>query len=135
MTGLFQVDEMRSESESRPLVVIVDDDPSVRRALSRCLRAAGLEVEALASAGELLAYEWPAQPACLVIDIHLPDMDGLALLRCLAGRRSRVPVVVITGDLDPELRSEALRQGAAGFLTKPYDEGQLLETIRGALDR
>jgi len=112
----------------------VDDDSSIRRSLSRLLRLAGFDVKALASAGELLACEWPARPACLVIDIHLPDINGLVLLQ-EPSIDSQIPVIVLTGDPDPELRTQALQQGAAAFLNKPFDNEQLLQAIRCALIR
>lgn len=126
---------MRDHSETRPLVVIVDDDVRVRRALSRYLRLAGFEIAALANAGELLAYEWPARPACLVIDVHLPDMNGLALLSRIREANPRLPVVAITGDTDPDMKRQALWQGAAAFLTKPFAGDRLVAEIRAALGR
>lgn len=121
-------------SDAHPLVVVVDDDPSVRRSLGRFLCTAGFEVKTMASAGELLAYDWPARPTCLVVDIHLPDMNGLALLRRIAAANSRLPVVVISGEVNPELGTEALRQGAMAFLAKPIDTDRLLNEVQSALD-
>jgi len=118
---------------ARPLVVVVDDDPSIRRALARLLRSASLEVEAFGSAGELLACNGSLQPACLVVDVHLPDMNGISLLRELVAAEPARPVVMITGDRDPELRLRALQAGAAAVLIKPFDEGQLLDEVRRAL--
>src|SRR5262245_6430510 len=101
------------ESLGNPLVIgVVDDDPSVRRALARLLRSACLSVEIFANAAELLAYEGPLRPVCLIVDIHLPDMDGVTLLRRVVAAEPGLPVVMITGDADPELRARALQGGA-----------------------
>ncbi len=124
---------MRGPAQGPLLVVVVDDDPSVRTALSRLLRSVGLEVEVLASAGELLLDARPVQPACLVLDVHLPDVNGLDLLRQLVATGSCPAVVVLTGDLDPSLRTQALAAGATAFVTKPFDDGQLLAEVRRAL--
>ena len=126
---------MREPLAGRPLVAVVDDDPAVRQALTRLLCTADLEVRAFASAGELLAGDWPVQIRCLVIDFHMPDMDGLALLRRIAETRPQLPVVIISGESDPELRTQALRQGAAAFLTKPIDDEELLKEVLYTLGR
>jgi len=113
----------------------MDDDPSIRRALDRLLRSAGLSVEAFASAAELFARESPVRPMCLVLDIHLPDMNGLDVLRRVIAADPGLPVLIITGELDPDLRKQALQAGAAAFLIKPVDEDQLLKEIHRALLR
>src|SRR6185436_1322928 len=118
-----------------PLVLVMDDDPSIRRALDRLLRSAGLSVEAFASAAELFARESPVRPMCLVLDIHLPDMNGLDVLRRVIAADPGLPVLIITGELDPDLRKQALQAGAAAFLIKPVDEDQLLKEIHRALLR
>jgi FixJ family two-component response regulator len=122
----------RSETQP-PLVVIMDDDPSIRRALDRLLRAAGLSVETFASAAELFARESPVRPMCLVLDIHLPDMNGLDVLKGIIAADQGVPVLIITGETDPELREKALRAGASAFLSKPFDDDQLLKEIHRVL--
>jgi two-component system response regulator FixJ len=124
---------MPESSTARPLVVVVDDDPSIRKALARLLRSASLEVETFGSAGELLVHNGSFHPACLVVDVHLPDIDGISLLRQLVAAAPGLPVVMITGDRDPELRLRALQEGAAAVLVKPFDEGRLLDEIRRAL--
>jgi|1185.fasta_scaffold59306_2 two-component system response regulator FixJ len=124
---------MPEPSTARPLVVVVDDDPSIRKALARLLRSASLEVEVFGSAGDLLARNGSLRPACLVIDVHLPDMNGISLLRQLVAAEPGRPVVMITGDRDPELRLRALQEGAAAVLVKPFDEDQLLDEVRRAL--
>lgn len=120
-------------SEAQPLVVVMDDDPSILRALDRLLRSAGLSVETFASAAELLARESPVRPMCLVLDIHLSDMNGLDVLRRIIAADQGPPVLIITGERDPALREQALQAGASAFLLKPFDEEQLLEEVRRAL--
>ena len=117
------------------LVVVVDDDASIRRALRRALTAAGYAVKTAATAGELLDGELPAGVAAALIDIHLPDMNGLALMQQLRARHAGLPVVIITAEGDPQLRSRALRQGATELLRKPFEESQLLAALRSALER
>lgn len=125
---------MCAARETRQLVGVVDDDSSIRKALSRLLRAGGLGVEVFASAGEFLAFEWPVRPACLVIDIRLPDMSGLSLLRQIVATEPDTAVVILTGDADPQLKVQALQAGAAAFLTKPFDELLFLDRIRQAIE-
>lgn len=111
----------------------MDDDPSIRRALERLLRSAGLSVEAFASEAELLARDSLVRPVCLVQDIHLTNMNGLDVLRRIVAADQGLPVLVVTGDMNPELREQALQAGAAAFLTKPFDEQRLLEEVRRIL--
>jgi FixJ family two-component response regulator len=124
---------MPEPSAANPLVVVVDDDPSIRRALTRLLRSASLDAESFASAGELLAQNGFFHPACLILDVHLPDMNGISLLRQLVAAAPGRPVVMITGDRDPELRRQALQAGAVAVLAKPFDEQRLLDEVRRAL--
>lgn len=120
---------------ARPLVVVVDDDASIRRALVRSLAAAGLEVEALATASELLAHVWLVRPACVMIDLHLPDMSGFVLMRKVLDGDARMPVMMITADTDPALEARAFAQGAAAFVTKPFDTDRLLDELHAVLAR
>ncbi len=124
---------MSESLAARPLVVVVDDDPAIRRALARLLRSASLEVEVFGSAGDLLARNGSLRPACLVVDVHLPDIDGISLLRQLVAATPGLPVVMVTGDRSPELGLRALQAGAAAVLVKPFDEERLLDEIRRAL--
>lgn len=124
---------MPEPSPSLPLVVVVDDDPAIRKALARLLRSASLEVEVFGSAGDLLARNGSLRPACLVLDVHLPDVDGISLLRQLVTATPGLSVVMITGDQDPELRQRALQAGAVAVLGKPFDEERLLDEVRRAL--
>ncbi len=119
--------------DARPLVLVVDDDASVRRALSRLFLYAGLDVEVFATAGELLGRELPARPACLLLDLHMPETHGFEVLERVAATLPDLPVVIITADSRAETEARAHRLGAAGFLTKPLDEKDLLEAVRRVL--
>jgi FixJ family two-component response regulator len=108
----------------------LDDDPSVRKALGRLLRSADFDVASFASASELLAFERSRQPACLVLDLHLPDMHGLEILRHLVATAPDLPVVILTAESSPDIREQALRDGAAAFVVKPFEAHRLLEQVR-----
>ena len=111
-----------------PLIAIVDDDSSVRRALHRLVQSAGYTVETFASAREFLEWLPRGQAACLVLDIHMSGMSGFDLQERLA-----VPIIFITGRDDAPTRKRIEQSGAAGHLRKPFDEQALLDTIRQAL--
>jgi FixJ family two-component response regulator len=122
-------------TDSDALVFVVDDDPSVRKALARLLRAAGFRAEAFATADEFLRRPPPEAPACVVLDLHLEESSGLDLQRALAERDADLPVVFITGQGDIPTTVRALKAGAADFLPKPVDEGDLLAAVRQAVAR
>ena len=128
------MDKYTPESES-PLILVIDDDPSLRRSLARLLRSAGLAVETFARAAELLAFERPPRPSCLVLDLHLPDMDGYELLRKIVAEAPDLPVIVLTGETGERKRLRALQDGAGAFLTKPFEDDRLLDEIHRLLDR
>ncbi|HEV3424155.1 MAG TPA: response regulator [Paraburkholderia sp.] len=114
-----------------PLVYVVDDDDSVRCAFSRLIRAAGHAVAAFASAREFLAEaKLDARPACLVLDVQLPDVNGLQLQRELG---TALPIIFITGHGDIPMTVHAMKAGAADFLAKPVRDTDLLEAIEQAL--
>jgi FixJ family two-component response regulator len=121
-------------SSTGRLVVVVDDDALVLRALGRALAAAGYAVRTLATAGELLDGELPADLAVALIDVHLPDMNGLDLMERLRARRPGLPVVLMTAEANSSLRSRALLQRATAWLDKPFEERQLLEALGRVLD-
>jgi len=121
-------------SSTGRLVVVVDDDALVLRALGRALAAAGYAVRTLATAGELLDGELPADLAGALIDVHLPDMNGLDLMERLRARRPGLPVVLMTAEANSSLRSRALLQRATAWLDKPFEERQLLEALGRVLD-
>src|SRR5258708_27417583 len=121
--------------ESQAIVFVVDDDASVREALERLVRSAGLSVEAFASAEGFLNRPGPDGPSCLVLDVQLPDLSGLALQQRMADGRNEMPIVFITGHGDIPTRVRAMKAGAVEFLTKPLVDGDLLESIRQAIAR
>ena len=115
-------------------VFVVDDDASVRVALGRLIRSAGLEVETFASAEDLLK-SWPSESAgCLILDVQLPGLSGLELQSKLAALDSTVPIIFITAHDDADARTEALNSGATDFLEKPFDDEEQLTAIHTALE-
>jgi FixJ family two-component response regulator len=121
--------------EPHAIVFVVDDDESVREALGRLIRSAGLKVEAFASAEEFLNRPRADAPSCLVLDVRLPDLSGLDLQRRMVDANNEVPIVFITGHGDIPTTVRAMKAGAVEFLTKPLVEGDVLESIRHAIDR
>jgi len=127
---------MRSTDEpKRPVVFIVDDDVSVREALSSLVRSNGMRVETFSSAEEFLRQSNSDAPSCLVLDVRLPDLSGLALQRELAAKNNDIPIIFITGHGDIPMSVRAMKAGATEFLTKPFSEPDLLEAIRQAIRR
>jgi FixJ family two-component response regulator len=122
-------------SAPAPTVYLVDDDASVLRGLSRLLAAAGMTVAAFDSPGEFLRAFDPAAPGCLVLDVAMPELNGPELQQALAGRRSELPVVFLTGRGDIPTSVQAMKRGAVDFLTKPVDEEALLAAIGNALEK
>lgn len=114
-------------------VFVVDDDPGTCRALARLCRAAGLRAQTFASAAEFLAAGSPSGPACLVLDVRLPGLSGLDLQAELAARQIQTPIVFITGHGDIPMSVRAMKAGAVDFLSKPFDDADLLAVIREAL--
>jgi len=115
------------------LIAIVDDEESVRKALSRLIRAAGFGVETYASGADFLRAVEQRPPHCVVLDLRMPHISGFDVLRALKQADARVPVVIITGDDSPESRAEALGQGARAYLRKPVDEAMLIDAIQTAI--
>ena len=113
-----------------PMVFVVDDDPSVRRSLTRLLASAGYTVEAFASAKEFLAREPYAGPCCLVLDVRMPGLSGLELQETLAATGRRMSIVFVTGHVDVPMSVRAMKRGAADLLTKPVDAKDLLAAIQ-----
>ena len=116
-----------------PLVFVIDDDLSMRRALTNLIQSVGLEVETFGSAAELLKSELPEVASCLVLDIRLPGLSGLDLQAELAKANIRIPIIFITGHGDIPMTVHALKTGAVHFLTKPVKEPELIEAIRQAV--
>ena len=117
------------------LVLIVDDDPSVRKSLARVVRAAGYEVEVFASAREFLARPPRDSPCCLLLDVRMPGLTGLELQEALATAGDRLSIVFITGYLDVPVSVNAMKRGAVDFLTKPVDKLAILGAIERAVTK
>jgi FixJ family two-component response regulator len=121
-------------SAAKPIVFVVDDDASVREFLKRLIESAGWQMESFASAREFLSYPRALVPSCLVLDIGLPDINGLDVQQRLADRND-MPIIFITGQADVATTVRAMKAGAAEFLTKPFASDVLLEAIRHAVER
>ena len=124
-----------SMSKTSPLIYVVDDDASVREALSSLIRSAGLRVETFASAQEFLALPKPDVPSCLVLDVQLPGLSGLDLQQELAKADVQIPIIFLTGHGDIPMSVRAMKAGALEFLTKPFNDEDLLEAIQQGIMR
>jgi FixJ family two-component response regulator len=120
--------------DTKPTVFVVDDDVSVRESLESLIGCAGWQPETFASAHAFLAHPQVDSPSCLILDVSLPDLNGLDLQQRVAGRTD-MPIIFITGRGDVPMTVQAMKAGAIEFLTKPFGEGVLLNAIRGAIDR
>ena len=118
-----------------PIVFIVDDDVSVRSALESLIGSAGWVAETFASAQEFLRRPRVAAPSCLVLDVSLPDINGLELQRRVATDRTDMPIIFISGYGDVPMTVRAMKAGAVEFLMKPFKDDALLDAIRGAIER
>jgi RNA polymerase sigma factor (sigma-70 family) len=121
--------------EAEPVVFIVDDDASVRKSLERLVRSVGLRGEAFASAHEFLQRAATNAPSCLVLDVRMPGVSGLALQETLEATGHRIPIIFITGHGDITMSVRAMKAGAVDFLAKPFNDQDLLEAIQEALVR
>lgn len=126
---------MTTMPNEHSIVFVIDDDAAVRDALSVHLDLAGLPVRSFASAREFLAAVDPDQGGCAVIDIRMPDLDGLSLQQEMVRRGLTLPVIIVTGHGDVGAAVTAFRAGAVDFLQKPFDEDMLIERIREAIER
>ena len=115
------------------MVVIVDDDESMRNALRGLMKEVGLPAQAFASAEEFLAFGLWQQTGCVIADIRMPGMSGLELQAKLKAEHRCIPIIFITGHGDEKMRLQALRAGAVEFLSKPFDDEILLESVRAAM--
>lgn len=120
---------------SQATVFIVDDDVSVRESLEALIRFEGWQAETFASGQDFLARPRTLSPSCLVLDVSLPDLNGLDLQRLVAADRSEMPIIFITGHGDVPMSVRAMKAGAVEFLEKPVDSDALLNAIRDALAR
>ena len=117
------------------IVFIVDDDAAIRRALERLIRSVGLDVEAFASANELLDRDPPEGPACILTDVRMPGLSGLDLQKELASTGMDLPVIFMTGHGTVPMSVRAMKAGAVDFLQKPVDDQVLLDTIHQAIEQ
>lgn len=118
-----------------PIVFVVDDDLSMREALSSLIRSVGLPIETFASAQEFLQYRRPDTAACLVLDVRMPGLSGLDLQQALASEADPIPIIFITGHGDIAMGVGAMKAGASEFLSKPFRDQDLLDAVRQAHER
>ncbi len=133
MTKETKIQDFESWGESRPIVHVVDDDPSFLRAVSRRLRLAGMQVMAFSSVADFLASLGVEVPGCVVLDLNMPEMDGLKLQEALLQSKDPSPVIFLTGQGDIPKSVRAMKQGAVDFLTKPVQGPDLLSAVNRAL--
>jgi len=119
--------------DSDPIVFVVDDDASVRDAVQRLIASVGLRVQTFGSTREFLSSKRPEAPACLVLDVRLPDSSGLELQDDLAQANVHIPIIFITGHADVPMTVRAMKAGAVEFLTKPFRGQELLDAIQQAI--
>jgi FixJ family two-component response regulator len=122
-------------TDSEPIVFVVDDDASVREAVKRLISTVGLRVDTFGSTREFLDGKRPDSPACLVLDVRLPDASGLELQHALAEAGIQIPIIFITGHADVPMTVRAMKAGAVEFLTKPFRGQELLDAIQVAIAR
>ncbi len=123
------------QKAATPTVFVVDDDASMREAISSLIRSVGLRVELFASAKDFLRHKRLNGPACLVLDVRLPDLSGLELQRELAAANNPVPIIFITGHGDIPMSVQAMKAGAMEFLPKPFRDQDLLDAVHHAIER
>jgi FixJ family two-component response regulator len=123
-----------SDEKAAGLIAIVDDDKSVQIALQDLIESEGLSTLCFGSAEEFLDSGAQRKAACLIADIRMPGMSGLELQSTLNAERCRLPIIFITAHGDAKMRVQAMRNGAVEFLTKPFDNAVLLETVHAAVE-
>lgn len=121
--------------EPAAIVYVVDDDPSIRRAIKRLVESVGLHVELFASPAEFLNHQPRDVPSCLITDIRLPGMSGLDLQRKLLQTKNDIPIIFITAHGDIPMSVRAMKAGAVEFLTKPFRDQDLLDAVQAGLER
>jgi FixJ family two-component response regulator len=122
-------------SDTRPIVAIVDDDVSIREALEPLLELSGWRVRSFECATAFLDWVAPEGPGCLLLDVSLPDLNGLDLQARIADERPEMPIIFLTGYGDVPMTVRAMKAGAVEFLTKPFDDEFLLAAIERAIER
>ena len=117
------------------MVFVVDDDASMRGAVSNLIRSVGFQVEAFTSAQEFLASTRPDTPCCLILDVRLPQVSGLDIQAELTKAEIHIPIIFVTGHGDVPMSVKAMKAGAVEFLTKPFRDQDLLDAVKVALER
>jgi len=125
----------KPSAETEPVVFVVDDDDSLRKALGNLFRSVGLRTEMFSSASELLASKLPDAPSCLVLDIRLPGVSGLDFQAQLARTNVHIPIIFMTGHGDIPMTVRAMKTGAVDFLTKPFRDQDMLDAVAVAIER
>ena len=122
-------------SAERPIVFVIDDDESMRKALTNLFQSVGLRVEVFGSAPELLQSKLPDVASCLVLDVRLPGLSGLDFQTELAMANIHVPIIFMTGHGDIPMTVRAMKAGAIDFLTKPFRHQEMLDAVATAIER
>jgi FixJ family two-component response regulator len=122
-------------SAKEPIVFVVEDDPSIRRALTNLFQSVGLEVEVFGSASEMLQSKLPNVASCLVLDVRLPGLSGLDFQTELARANIQIPIIFMTGHGDIPMTVRAMKGGAVDFLTKPFRDQDMLDAVMMAIER
>jgi FixJ family two-component response regulator len=125
----------QSAGDKQPLVFIVEDDPSMRRALGNLFQSVGLEVQVFGSASEMLKGKLPDVASCLVLDVRLPGLSGLDFQTELAKANIHIPIIFMTGHGDIPMTVRAMKGGAVDFLTKPFRDQDMLDAVVTAIER
>ena len=126
---------VKTTTAEDPIVFVVDDDPDMRAALGKLLRSVGFRTEAFATAGELMQFELPAVPSCLVLDVRLRGASGLDFQTELSRSRINIPIIFITGYGDVRMSVQAMKAGAIDFLTKPFRHQEVLDAVGAGIER
>ena len=121
--------------ELQPVVLVIDDDPSLRNALASLFRSVGLRVEVFGSAPEFLRSKLPEAPSCMVLDVRLPGQSGLDFQAELAKANIHIPIIFMTGHGDIPMTVRAMKGGAVDFLTKPFRDQDMLDAVAIAIER
>ena len=122
-------------NNTKPLIYVVDDNVSICRALTLLLKSHGFKVETFTRASDFLAYKHPNLPSCLILDIRLPDINGLVLQDTMVSRKLNIPIIFITGHGDIPMSVQGMKAGAIDFLPKPFTEKKLLNAITLAISK
>jgi FixJ family two-component response regulator len=125
----------REPATREPIVFVVEDDESVRRALTNLFQSVGLEVELFGSAPEMLENKLPDVASCLVLDVRLPGLSGLDFQTELARAKIQIPIIFMTGHGDIPMTVKAMKGGAVDFLTKPFRDQEMLDAVLAAIEQ